>query len=150
LGRNSPRVGKVQSSKHQAQNTHQTCLNTAFSATLSRMARRHLLSLLLIFTCLALTSCSASLFKIKPATEVPPSPGNRRRPDAGGGPVSVARLLTDEESQELFEANLPLSGILPLRVELLFQSGVPVEIKRGRFKLRDNQNREWKFLSAKS
>jgi hypothetical protein len=114
------------------------------------MARRHLLSLLLIFTCLALTSCSASLFKIKPATELPPLPGNSRRADAGGVTVSVAPLLTDEESQELFEANLPLSGILPLRVELLFQSGVPVEIKRGRFKLRDNQNREWKFLSAKS
>jgi hypothetical protein len=50
----------------------------------------------------------------------------------------------------LFEANLPLSGVLPLRVEMAFQSGVPVELKRARFHLRDNQNREWKLLSAKS
>jgi hypothetical protein len=31
-----------------------------------------------------------------------------------------------------------------------FQSGVPVEVKRARFRLRDGQNREWKLLSAKS
>jgi hypothetical protein len=64
--------------------------------------------------------------------------------------IRVAPLLTDEESQELFEANLPLSGVLALRLELAFQSGVPVEIKRARFRLRDNENREWKLLSAKS
>jgi hypothetical protein len=62
----------------------------------------------------------------------------------------AAPLLTDEESQELFEANLPLSGVLALRVELDFQSGTPVEIKKARFRLRDSQNREWKLLSAKS
>jgi hypothetical protein len=64
--------------------------------------------------------------------------------------LRVAPLLTDEESQELFEANLPLSGVLALRVELDFQSGTPVEIKKARFRLRDSQNREWKFLQAKS
>jgi hypothetical protein len=50
----------------------------------------------------------------------------------------------------MFEANLPVSGVLPVRVELDFQSGVPVEIKRARFRLRDSQNREWKLLPAKS
>jgi hypothetical protein len=59
-------------------------------------------------------------------------------------------LLSDEQTQELFEANLPLSGVLALRVDLAFQSGVPVEIKRARFHLRDSENREWKLLSAKS
>jgi len=39
---------------------------------------------------------------------------------------------------------------LPLRVELAFQSGVPVEVKRARFRLRDSQNREWKLLSPKN
>lgn len=95
------------------------------------------------------TSCTGSLFKVKPATELPPLPANTRSADAGGVSVRVAPLLTDEESQELFEANLPLSGVLPLRVELVFQSGVPVEVKRARFGLRDNQNREWKLLSPK-
>lgn len=96
------------------------------------------------------TSCTGSLFKVKPATELPPLPANTRSADAGGVTVRVAPLLTDEESQELFEANLPLSGVLPLRVELVFQSGVPVEVKRARFRLRDSQNKEWKLLSAKS
>jgi len=73
-----------------------------------------------------------------------------RSADAGGVTIRVAPLLTDEQSQELFEANLPLSGVLALRVDMNFQSGVPVEIKKARFRLRDSQNREWKLLSAKS
>lgn len=111
------------------------------------------------FTCLFLvviglvigaTACSSSLFKVKPVTELPPLPAASRSADAGGVTVRAAPLLTDEESQELFEANLPLSGVLPLRVELTFQSGVPVETRRARFRLRDNQNQEWKLLSPKS
>ena len=105
---------------------------------------------LILLTVLLTTSCSGSLLKVKPVTELPPLPASTRSAEAGGVTVRVAPLLTDEESQELFEANLPLSGVLPLRVELVFQSGVPVEVKRARFRLRDAQNREWKLLSAKS
>ena len=99
---------------------------------------------------LAASSCTGSLFKVKPVTELPPLPANTRSADAGGVTIRVAPLLTDEESQELFEANLPLSGVLALRVELAFQSGVPVEIKRARFRLRDGENKEWKLLPAKN
>lgn len=111
---------------------------------------RRFLSLILLLLLAGVTSCNGSLFKVKPATELPPLPANTRSADAGGVTVRVAPLLTDEESQELFEANLPLGGVLPLRVELAFQSGVPVELKKARFRLRDSQNREWKLLSPKS
>ena len=113
------------------------------------MTRRFLSLILLLLPAVA-TSCSGSLFKVKPATELPPLPENTRSADAGGVTVRVAPLLADEESQELFEANLPLGGVLPLRVELAFQSGVPVELKKARFRLRDAQNREWKLLSPKN
>jgi hypothetical protein len=111
---------------------------------------RPLVFLLLVVSALGSASCTGSLFKVKPVAELPPLPSNARSADAGGVTVRVAPLLTDEESQELFEANLPLSGVLALRVDLAFQSGVPVEIKRARFRLRDSENREWKLLSAKS
>src|ERR1700741_567413 len=114
------------------------------------MTRPVVFVLLLIATVLPATSCTGSLFKVKPVNELPPLPTNTRNADAGGVTIRVAPLLTDEESQELFEANLPLSGVLALRVEMDFQSGVPVELKRARFRLRDSQNREWKLLSAKS
>lgn len=104
----------------------------------------------LLLLALLTTSCTGSLFKVKPVTELPAMPSNTRSADAGGVIIRVAPLLTDEESQELFEANLPLSGVLPLRVELAFQSGVPVELKRARFRLRESQNKEWKLLSTKS
>lgn len=110
------------------------------------MARRFTFLVILI---LGATSCSNSLFKVKPVAELPPMPAAARSADAGGVTVRTAPLLTDEESQDLFEANLPVSGVLPVRLELAFQSGLPIETKRARFRLRDSENREWKFLKPK-
>jgi hypothetical protein len=78
-----------------------------------------------------------------------PLPESARVGEAGGLRVRAAPLLTDEESQELFEANLPLAGLLPLKVEIMNQGGAPVELKRARFRLRDAEGREWKLRSAK-
>ena len=111
------------------------------------MSRRFLCLFLLLVT---LTSCSSSLFKVKPVTELPPLPAGVHSADAGGVTIRAAPLLSDEESQELFEANLPVSGVLPVRIELAFQSGLPIETKRARFRLRDDQNQEWKLLSPKN
>src|SRR5688572_9167746 len=111
------------------------------------MSRRFLCLFLLLVT---LTSCSSSLFKVKPVTELPPLPAGVRSADAGGVTIRAAPLLSDEESQELFEANLPVSGVLPVRIELAFQSGLPIETKRARFRLRDDQKQEWKLLSPKN
>ncbi len=111
------------------------------------MSRRVLCLFLLLFT---LTSCSTSLFKVKPVTELPPLSAGTRTADAGGVTIRVAPLLSDEESQELFEANLPVSGVLAVRIELAFQSGLPIEMKRARFRLHDNENHEWKLLSPKN
>ena len=114
------------------------------------MARRFAFLTLLIFAVMLAASCSNSLFKVKPVTELPPLPEGSRSADAGGVTIRVAPLLSDEESQELFEANLPVSGVLPVRIELAFQSGLPIEMKRARFRLRDDQNQEWKLLSPKN
>lgn len=96
------------------------------------------------------TSCAGSLFKVKPVVELPPLAGNVKTANAGGVAVRVAPLMSDEESQDLFEANLPLSGILPVRLELAFDSGVPVETRKVRFRLRDGEGREWKLLAPKA
>ncbi|HEX6044348.1 MAG TPA: hypothetical protein VFZ22_07660 [Pyrinomonadaceae bacterium] len=111
------------------------------------MSRRLLCVMLLLASS---TSCSTSLFKVKPVTELPPLSEASRSADAGGVTIRVAPLLSDEESQELFEANLPVSGVLPVRIEMAFQSGLPIETKRARFRLRDSANQEWKLLSPKN
>ena len=108
------------------------------------------LSVSLVAIAMLTTSCAGSLFKVKPVVELPPLSGAIKTANAGGVTVRVAPLMTDEESQELFEANLPLSGVLPLRLELVFESGVPVETKRVRFRLRDGTGREWKVIPAKA
>ena len=94
-------------------------------------------------------SCGGALFRVKPVADLPPLPDSSKNASAGGITVRVAPLLTDEESQELFEANLPLAGLLPVRVELTHESGIPVETRRARFRLRDGQGGEWKWVSAK-
>src|SRR6267143_6234271 len=113
------------------------------------MAQRLVFLVLLSVATLLASGCSASLFKVKPVAELPPLADSAKHADAGGVTIRVAPLLTDEESQDLFEANLPLSGVLPVRLELRYESGLPVETKQARFRLRDNQGREWKLLSPK-
>ena len=107
------------------------------------MARRLVLLTITLFC----TSCATSLFKVKPVTELPPLPAATRSTEAGEVTVRVAPLLSDEESQELFEANLQVSGVLPVRMEL--ESKTLIELKKARFRLRDNQGREWKLLKSK-
>lgn len=102
----------------------------------------------LVFVALLLTTaCGGSLYKVRPRVEAPLPPSAREGRGAGLQ-VRAVPLLTDEESQELFEANLPLGGLLPVRVELLNESGAAVELKRARFLLRDEAGREWKLRSA--
>jgi hypothetical protein len=109
------------------------------------------LAQLLTVVCVTLftVSCAGKLFRVKPAVDLPPLAGNVKSASAGGITIRVAPLLSDDESQELFEANLPLGGVLPLRLELAYESGVPVELRRARFRLRDGEGREWKLLTPK-
>jgi hypothetical protein len=96
---------------------------------------------------LVAVGCGA-LYKVKPVVEAP-LPDEARNGEGGGLRLRAAPLFTDEESQELFEANLPLAGLLPVRVEIMNTSGAAVELKRARFRLRDAEGRVWKILSAK-
>ena len=112
-----------------------------------------MIRLKLVVTCagvlLFASGCGGSLYKVKPVVELPALTSETKRGSAGGLDFAVAPLLTDEDSQDLFEANLPLAGVLPLRVELGYESGVPVEIKKTRFHLRDGAGKEWKLVSPK-
>lgn len=114
------------------------------------MINRLTLWIILFAAVLASSSCAGSLFKVKPVVELPPLAADVKSVSAGGVTVRVAPLMTDEDSQDLFEANLPLSGVLPVRLELVFESGVAVETKKVRFRLRDGDGREWKLIDSKA
>ncbi len=109
-----------------------------------------ILSTMPILIAMSLTNgCGGSLFRVQPAIELPPLSGEILSASGGGIVLKVAPLLEDEESQEIFEANLPLSGVLPIRVELEYETGIPTELRQARFRLRDAEGREWKLLTAK-
>jgi hypothetical protein len=97
-----------------------------------------------------LSACGGSLFKVKPAVELPALSVSSRSVNAGGILLRTAPLMTDEEGQALFEANLPLSGVLPVRVELNYETGgVPLDLKRVRFHLQEGGGHAWKLLEPK-
>ena len=110
---------------------------------------QRLVLIVLSLVALLTTACSTSLFKVKPVTELPSLPENSKTADAGGVTVRIAPLMSDEETQDLFEVNLPMTGVLAVRTELTHQSGVPVEVKKARFRLQDSAGRTWKLLSPK-
>jgi hypothetical protein len=76
-------------------------------------------------------------------------PESAKTADLGSISFRAVPLLTDEESQELFESNLQLAGLLPVRVEIVHNSGDAIELKKARFHLRDAAGTEWKAISAK-
>lgn len=75
-------------------------------------------------------------------------PDAAKRAESGGLVVSASPLLTDEESQELFEANLPLNGILPIRIELINRSKAPINLRSAKVSAH-NGDGEWKLLTVK-
>lgn len=105
-----------------------------------------------IFAALALLStlsCSNSLYKVKPVNALPAMPASAAAMNVGSLSFRASPLLTDEETQELFESNLQLAGLLPVRLEVVHNSGEAIEMKKLRFHLQDASNSDWKLISAK-
>ncbi|MEA2174256.1 MAG: hypothetical protein QOD00_1848 [Blastocatellia bacterium] len=97
---------------------------------------------------LLLEGCGGSLYKVKPVVAGPIKETGKVA-EAGGLSLRAVPLLADEESQELFESNLPLAGLLPVRVEITNTSGAPILLKRMRFRLSDEAGRKWQERNAK-
>jgi len=98
---------------------------------------------------ITVSSCSGPLFKVKPAAEMRPLPATVASANLGSITFRAAPLLTDEESQELFESNLHLAGLLPVRVEITHNSGDAIELKKVRFRLTDATGANWKEVPAR-
>jgi len=93
--------------------------------------------------------CSGSLYKVKPASGLARLPATAATANLGAVTFRAAPLLTDEEGQELFESNLHLAGLLPVRVEIEHNSGAPIELRKVRFHLHDSSGSDWKPISFK-
>jgi hypothetical protein len=95
-----------------------------------------------------MAGCGGSLYKVSTRVEAP-IPERAGEARGNGLRVRAVPLLTDEESQQLFEANLPLGGLLPVRVEIFNESNTELALGRARFRLRDAAGQEWKARSVK-
>jgi len=98
---------------------------------------------------LVTAGCSGSLYKVKPPAALARMPAGAPSTNLGTISFQAAPLLTDEETQELFEANLQLAGLLPVRIAIQHNGGDSIDLKKVRFQLHDGSGSEWKMLSAK-
>jgi len=103
----------------------------------------------LILTVAFASSCGGSLYRVRSVSELPPLAASAPATNLGTVSLRAQPLLSDEESQELFESNLNLAGLLPVRVELVHNGGDAIELKKARFHLHDASGAEWKSISAK-
>ena len=94
-------------------------------------------------------ACSNSLFKVKPINEIPAMPASAASVNVGSLSFRASPLLTDEQTQELFESNLQLAGLMPVRLEVVHNSGEAIEMKKLKFRLSDSGHSDWKLISAK-
>ena len=104
-----------------------------------------ILTIAMVFT----SACSGSLFKVKPVTEFPAMPSEVASANLGSISFRAAPMLSDEDSQALFEANLQLAGLLPVRVEIKHNGGEAIEMKKVRFRLADAAGTKWKAIPLK-
>lgn len=121
-------------------------MNRAMLANYRNAASLALSCLAILFT----TACSNSLFKVKPVSELPPLPATAASMNVGTITFRASPLLADEQTQELFESNLQLAGLLPVRLEVVHNGGEAIEFKKLRLKLHDGAGTEWKLISARS
>src|SRR5688500_17085972 len=114
-----------------------------------RPLRRWVTALLTVLISIAVTGCSSSLYKVKSPAALSRMPATAATADLGSVTFRAAPLLTDEETQELFEANLQLAGLLPVRLEARHNGGEDLVLKKLKFKLHDASGNEWKLISGK-
>ncbi len=103
----------------------------------------------LVLFLLIATGCSGSLYKVKPPAALARMPATAPSVNLGSLSFQAVPLLTDEETQELFESNLQLAGLLPVRVAIRHNGGDSIELRKLRFQLHDAAGSEWKMISAK-
>src|SRR5207244_8682787 len=106
---------------------------------------RYFISASILFT----ASCGTTLYKVKPPSSLASLPAHSPSVNLGTLSFRAALLLTDEETQELFESNLLLAGLLPVRVEIVHNGGDAVDLKKVRFNLHDAAGTQWQTASVK-
>jgi len=112
---------------------------------MSRLAKT--LSILLGCCTLLFTACGAP-FKVAPRVEVPLESFTHRA-ETARVTVYAGAPLSEDEVVRLFDGNLLLAGLLPVRVSIVNQSSAMVETSRARFYLVTADGKRLKQVSPK-
>lgn len=103
---------------------------------------------ILLGTALLGSGCGGALYSVKPPV-ASPLPDTAASGSNEGVEVHAAAMVDDDESHDLFGVNMPMSGILPVRVEMVNSGSIAIDLGHARFALQDAGGKQWKARSAK-
>lgn len=92
--------------------------------------------------------CAGSLYKVRSPLRSP-VPAGAASAEGKSLAINAVAMTEDEFSQDMFEANFPLSGVLPVRVELINKGATEIPLNKTRLVLRDTGGGDWKALNNK-
>jgi hypothetical protein len=100
-----------------------------------------------LFLAIFSAACTGAPFKVMPRLEVPVE---KIRGTSSNDKLEFrAELLEEDEAIELFDSNLWLAGIIPVRVAITNRANEVVDIDKVEFKLTDKTGRRFSLIKAK-
>lgn len=109
--------------------------------------KSHHIIFLLMSCALWLSGCGSRLYNV--ASRPVALPAESTMSAAAGFNITASAFTEDDLAWEQFGANLPLAGIVAVRVNLANNTASSVNLKRLKFELRDPEGKRFKQLAPK-
>ncbi|MEO6390940.1 MAG: hypothetical protein ABIP75_03755 [Pyrinomonadaceae bacterium] len=103
---------------------------------------------ILLGAALFAAGCGGALYSVK-SPVVSPLPDSAASGSDPGVEIDAAAMFDDDESHDVFGVNMLMSGILPVRIEMVNSGWTAIDVGQAKFALQDGDGKQWKARSAK-
>ncbi len=98
---------------------------------------------------LCLAGCAGAPFDIKNKVELPPPSPSAARAESSGVLVQAEVLRDEDYLNDIFDANLILASVLPVRVKVTNKAEAPIDLSKAKFEINAANGRAYKSADAK-
>jgi hypothetical protein len=103
----------------------------------------------LLFGGLLLSGCGTRLYNVASRPVALPAESEVAATSPAGFSITASAFTEDDAAWQQFGANLPLAGIVAVRVNLLNNTTISVNLKKLKFVLRDDAGKQFKPIAPK-
>jgi hypothetical protein len=98
---------------------------------------------------LSLAGCAGAPFDIKNKVELPPPSASAARAESSGIAVQADVLRDEDYLNDIFDANLILASVLPIRLKVTNEGEAPVDLSKAKFEINAANGKAYKSAEAK-